>query len=394
MNDIDWMQVAETAGKAALVILITWALATLVKWLIKKLVDKVPALQKQGADGQSIGKSLGTVGSSLVWLFGLVALLEVFSFTNVLTPVEGLLQDVMGYLPNLIGAGLLFFIGLVLARIVRQLVEAALGMVNFGGLLNKAKKVDAKVTGDGVTVEQDSVEVVNANSMQIAKVLANILFGIILLFVTIASLQVLGISAISQPAEQMVAVLLNAIPAIVAAGLLLAIGYFIAKIVGDILEGVLEGLAVDKTLAKVGLEPKDTTSSQIITRVVQVAIMVFFGVMAARVLDFPQVSQLLTEILNLGGRVVFGAAIIAAGFLITKIITTAMGEGTMTNIVRYATLGLFIAMGLQFMGIANSIITLAFGSIVVGAALAAALAFGLGGRDAAARTLNKLEKQE
>ena len=50
-------------------------------------------------------------------------------------------------------------------------------------------------------------------------------------------------------------------------------------------------------------------------------------------------------------------------------------------------MALFVAMGRSFMGIASSIVQLAFGAIVVGAAAAAALAFGLGGRDEAARLL-------
>jgi len=63
-------------------------------------------------------------------------------------------------------------------------------------------------------------------------------------------------------------------------------------------------------------------------------------------------------------------------------------------VVRYATIALFVAMGLKYMGIADSIITLAFGSVVVGGALAAALAFGLGGREAAARTLARAEAKK
>jgi uncharacterized sodium:solute symporter family permease YidK len=54
---------------------------------------------------------------------------------------------------------------------------------------------------------------------------------------------------------------------------------------------------------------------------------------------------------------------------------------------------LFVAIGLKSMGVADSIIEIGFSALVVGAALAAVLAFGLGGRDAAARTLEKLEKK-
>src|SRR5699024_1451775 len=50
--------------------------------------------------------------------------------------------------------------------------------------------------------------------------------------------------------------------------------------------------------------------------------------------------------------------------------------------------------GLRYMGLADSIINLAFGAVVIGGAAAAALAFGLGGRDAAARMLNKVDLDE
>ena len=115
--------------------------------------------------------------------------------------------------------------------------------------------------------------------------------------------------------------------------------------------------------------------------------------MAAQLLDFPQITEFLTEVLALGGRVLFGGAIIAVGFFIANLLAN-MVSGTGSTIVRYATLVLFAAMGLSYMGIADSIIELAFGALVVGGAAAAALAFGLGGRDAAARRLERMENSE
>ncbi|MFV0534604.1 MAG: hypothetical protein ACK5MR_13230, partial [Cumulibacter sp.] len=54
---------------------------------------------------------------------------------------------------------------------------------------------------------------------------------------------------------------------------------------------------------------------------------------------------------------------------------------------------LFAAIGLRYMGLADSIVNLAFGALVVSAGLAAALAFGIGGRDAAARRLQRMEEK-
>jgi hypothetical protein len=57
--------------------------------------------------------------------------------------------------------------------------------------------------------------------------------------------------------------------------------------------------------------------------------------------------------------------------------------------LRYAVIALAVAMGLRFMGLANEIVNLAFGLILGSAAIACALAFGLGGREAASRMLAK-----
>ncbi len=54
---------------------------------------------------------------------------------------------------------------------------------------------------------------------------------------------------------------------------------------------------------------------------------------------------------------------------------------------RVAILALVIAMGLRAMGIADDIVNLAFGLTLGAAAVAAALSFGLGGREAAGRQM-------
>ena len=187
---------------------------------------------------------------------------------------------------------------------------------------------------------------------------------------------------------------LTALPAIIAAALILGLGYLISSFLGGLLETTLGGLGVDRSIAKLEILPAGASATKIITRIVQVAIMVFFAIMATRALGFPEVTEILNEVLELGGRVLFGGVIIAAGFLIANLIVKFMGKGTPATVIKWATIALFTAMGLSYMGIADEIITLAFGAVVVGGALAAALAYGLGGRAAAAESLEKLKAKK
>ena len=96
---------------------------------------------------------------------------------------------------------------------------------------------------------------------------------------------------------------------------------------------------------------------------------------------------------------IFGTLIIVVGIFLARIIAKLVGSGTgeggyAQTIVRYAIIALFTAIGLTFMGLADQIVMMAFGLILGSAAVATALAFGLGGRDAAARIARALGRRQ
>ncbi len=413
MNDLEnigWVGLLGRIGIVVLILVITWVLARVVKTAITRLVTRVPALDRGDGDGESLGASLGTIASLVVWLFGLVTVLNVFQLESVLQPITVMLQTVLGYLPNILGAAFVFVIGLVLARIVRQLVETALRTVDLGRFLRAGMSRVQSETGTAATTDtagatstmsrpttagSDPTDTdrtsTDLTSTDLANTAGAVVFGLVMIVVTIASLQILGIAAVSEPATRMLTAIFDAVPNILAAALLLAIGVFIARFAGDLLRQILTGLGVDRALHEADVLPRERSAVTTITTVAQVALVLFFAVMAAQLLGFPQITAFLSEVLGLGGRVLFGGAIIAAGFSIAGLLARLMAGSTASQVVRYATLALFVAMGLSFMGIADSIVQLAFGAVVVGAAAAAALAFGLGGREAAARVLSRAQ---
>ncbi|MDN5893772.1 MAG: mechanosensitive ion channel [Nocardioides sp.] len=384
LDDFDWPGIITQVVGAAVILLVTWILAKVVKRVITVGLGKVKFFERQAGSGEGLAASLGTIGSLVVWLFGLIAVLNLFKLTAAVAPIQDLLSSVLAALPGVIGAGLIFFVGLVLARIVRELVEVAL----------QTAGADSWLSGSGDRVSTDSSSEASAGSdVKISQLAGQLVFVVVLVGVSISALQVLGIRAISEPATAMLELILNTIPSILAAAILLGIGYLIARVVAPILESTLRGLGTDRVLAEIGVAREGTSASGIAARVVQIAIMLFFAVAATRALGFPEITNILDTVLAIGGRVLFGAAIIAAGVLIANILSR-MVSGQASQILKYATMALFVAIGLQFMGLADSIITLAFGSVVVGGALAAALAFGLGGRDAAARQLEQLQARQ
>ena len=108
-------------------------------------------------------------------------------------------------------------------------------------------------------------------------------------------------------------------------------------------------------------------------------------------LGLGSVSTILNDILGITGRVAFGGAILMAGFWIANLAhdTLAKSDPSMATIARIAVLAIFLAFGLSTMGIADNIVNLAFGLTLGAAAVAFALAFGLGGREAAGKQMEK-----
>jgi hypothetical protein len=112
---------------ALLILIVTHFAAKAVQWAVAKLIDRMPILKRHpGVGGDSIGVEVGRLAYWIVWLVGLVAALQPLELNEVLTPVTVMTNEVFAFIPRLLGAVLIFFAGLILARIVRHVVEAFL----------------------------------------------------------------------------------------------------------------------------------------------------------------------------------------------------------------------------------------------------------------------------
>lgn len=402
LSSVDWAGLGLKVLSALVVLVLTFLVAMLIKSAVVKLSQRIPALQRVGADGAKLGNAIGTIASMIIWLLGLIIVLGIFELSQVLTPVTGMLEQGLGHLPNIIAAVFVFVIGLMIAKILRSLIVTALGAVDFGKLLGTARSgIQRASSASGASAGAPSAQAAGQTSAQpagekregldIPEILASVVFALVMIVVSIAALQILGIASISDPASQMLSAVFTAIPNIIAAAVLVGIGVLIARFVSGLLTPILEGSGIDGWLRKQDMLGADSSIAPTVTKIVEIAVVLFFAVMGAQVLGFPQITDLLSEILELGGSVLFGAAIVAAGFFIASVVAKLL-SGTAATVVKWAIIVLFTAMGLQSMGVADSIIEMAFGALVIGGAAAAVLAFGLGGRDAAARQLEKLER--
>ncbi|MEP4783465.1 MAG: mechanosensitive ion channel, partial [Erythrobacter sp.] len=293
-------------GKQALIVigilLVTWIIAKIVKWTFTKLVNNIEFLQRDTSGGGSVGASIGKIVSGLVWIFGLIAVLNALGLEGPIGPLTELLNNVMGFIPNLIAAGLIFFIGAMIANIVKDIVTTAMQTVNLDKWANKG-----------------GVDQVTGNTT-ISSTIGTVVYVLIIIPVAIAALSALKIEAISGPAVSMLEMIMTAIPNIIGASILLGLGYVIGKFAANILSEVLSGLGIDRPVTELGLLPDGTTASSVIGRVVQVAIILFAAIGATKMLGFPELTSIVNTVLELGGKVIFGAVVIGIGFMLANLL--------------------------------------------------------------------------
>ena len=387
---------------AIVILVVAHFAAKAVKWAIAKLVDRIPFLSRRDSAGPGgakpaadIGVRIGEVGYWLVWLLGLIAALNVLDQEAVVAPLNGMVNGFLNYLPNVVGAILIFIIGYALATIARRMVEA----------LVEAIDLDKRLIEAGLTH--------TPRGPGLARLLGLLVFTLIIIPVAIAALDVLDIEAISTPATSMLNDILMTIPRVIGAALIIFISYIIGRWIMTLTEEGLKSIGFDDIVAsianaepvRVGREKMDLTPgvetirfssfppSRMIGLAVLIGIVLFASVEAARLLGFMAAADMLSQVLTLASRVLFGAVIIALGILLANILAAAsVKEGKpsseiISTFVRWGVIALATAVGLRSMGLANEIIILAFGLILGSVAVAVAIAFGVGGREAARKLL-------
>lgn len=372
---------------AAIIILaIGWLLALVVRELLGGAIDKIPFVKRANTENKSsppIGRSLGQAGFWIVILAALVIALERLGMTSVSGSIRETLDQIFAYLPRIIGAAVTFFVFVIVARVARQATVATLGAV-------QADDAPEKL---GITTQP----------VNVTGPLGAIVFALIIIPGAIAALQVLDIEAITVPAVVMLNDIMAAIPNIIVASLVIAIFAVIAKFVRDLVMRTLPNTGVDSAVANLGVlqgADEGLTASRIIANLSFFFILLLGLIQGMKTLGFEPLTEALDIILSMGAQIIFGSVIIFAGVLLSGIVARALaatGSGASdfaARVVRMVIIILATILGISRMGLdpSGSFVTNAALIILVGAAVAGGIAFGLGGREWASRQLEKLDR--
>ena len=335
-----------------------------------------------GPGGVSLANTLGDVVYWLVFLLFLPGILGTLELGGILTPVQEMLNRIFSYLPNIVAAALILLVGWFVARIVQRIVT---GLLAAAGIDRLGERIGLSQVLGGQTL---------------SGLIGLLVYIFILVPVLISALNALQIEAITRPATNMLNTFLAAIPNIFAAAVVLAISFVVGRLLSGLVSNLLAGLGFNTLPSRLGLASGPATvgqrtPSEIVGSLVLVAIMLFAVVEAMRLLGFVVLADLLAEFIQLGGQILLGLIIFGVGLYLANLAEGMIRSSGATNAqilglaARVAILVLAGAMALRQMGLANEIVNLAFGLLLGAIAVAAALAFGFGGREIAGRQLER-----
>jgi hypothetical protein len=379
-------QFAPQLAGAGLLLLTAWIVASLLKLVILRVLSAARLDERLGSHAGleeerrvPLTKSLADAVYWLVFLLFLPAVLGALALEGLLQPVQDMMNQILRFLPNLFAAGLILGVGWFLARIVQRIVTNLLDAVGADRLSDRVGL--ASVLG----------------TQRLSGVLGLVVYILILIPVLIAALNALALEAITRPASNMLTLILEAIPAIFAAMLLVSLAYMVGRVVSGLIANLLSGVGFDALLVRLGLARESSeaarTPSAIVGYLVLVAIMLFATIEALGLLGFEALGDLVAQFLVFAGHIFLGLIIFAIGLYLanlaskTVLASGAAQAGLLAMAARLSIVVLAGAMALRQMGLANEIINLTFGLLLGAIAVAVAIAFGLGGRDIAAREL-------
>ena len=364
---------------ALLLALLAWLVATLVRGVTQKVLDRT-TLDEKLSEHANMSPLSDSLSNALFWLVILLfvpAILGTLQMDGLLSPLREMTGKALDMLPNIVAALVLGGVGWVVATVLRNLTTNLLRSAGVDQIGNKA----------GL-----------ASTVQLSSLAGLLVFIVVFVPALIAALDALRIEAISRPATEMLALLMDAVPRIIAAGLILLITWLVASFAARLLASLLANVGFDTLPAKMGLQHAFTRTppSALVGRIALVLAMLFATVEAGNQLGFHRFSDMIMTFIEFAGDVLLGSAILVIGFMLANVayeaITRASGNGegsALAKVARFAILGIVLAMGLRAMGIADDIVNLAFGLTLGAIAVAVALAFGLGGREAAGRLASR-----
>lgn len=199
------------------------------------------------------------------------------------------------------------------------------------------------------------------------------------------------------------------VPNLVVAIVLVLLGWGVGVLFGRIVSQIIKAIKVDEALKRAGVENflnrggLNLNTGAFLGGLIRWFIILVFLIGALDVLHLSQVTLFLKEILNYLPQVIVAVLILIAAGMVSDVMKKLVfssassaeisSAGFLATTTKWAIWVFAILVALSQLGIAAAFIQTIFTGLVVALSLGLGLAFGLGGQEAAGRTIEKIGKE-
>jgi hypothetical protein len=314
---------------AIVLLLAGWVIATVAAAIVKNLLkrtgidDRIAnwALGKDPDQAVPIESWAATFVYWVILLFAIIAALNALNLSTVSEPLNGFLNEIFAYIPNIAGAALLLGAAWLVATVVRALVVQGLSHFNLDDRLAAQSGLEG---GEAPFLLNETI--------------GNILYWFIFLLFVPLILSALNLPGLLQPIEGLINNFLQAIPRILTAGLVLAVGWLVARIVRGVVTNLLLATGTDQLGNRFGLkttEQEGLSLSELLGTLAYVLILIPAVIAALNELGIEAISApavlMLERILTYIPQVLM-AALVLVGFYFVGRFVADLVTNVLTNI--------------------------------------------------------------
>ncbi|MFN6539363.1 MAG: mechanosensitive ion channel [Nostoc sp. EkiNYC01] len=279
---------------AVAILFVGWLIAAIAATVTQKILNRTNLDNRiaAGITGRQDLPQVEKLISDLVFwsiiLLTAVAVLQTLNLEIASRPLNTFLEQLIGFLPKLVGAGILLAAAWVLASIVKIVTVRLLRTFNLDERLNP----------------EPADRVPSLNQLSLSETIANALYWFIFLLFLVPILDTLGLREALEPVQALITKILVILPNILAAALIAAVGWFIANVVRRIVTNLLASTGIDHLGSRFGLSSTAGVQplSSIIGTIVYILILIPVAIAALDTLQIPAISQpaiaMLQQVLN------------------------------------------------------------------------------------------------
>ncbi|MHC5671768.1 mechanosensitive ion channel [Nostoc sp.] len=279
---------------AVAILLVGWLIALGAAALTRGILNRTNIDNRiaAGITGRQDVPQVEKLISSLVFwsiiLLTAVAVLQTLDLEVASRPLNNFLNQLIGFLPKLVGAGILLVTAWFLATIVKIITVRSLQAFNLDERLNPEP--------------EDSPP--SLNQLSLSETIGNALYWFIFLLFLAPVLDALELRQALQPVQSLITEVLLILPKILAAILISVVGWFIANVVRRIVTNLLVATGIDRLGTRLGLSSAAGVQplSSIIGTIVYVLILIPVAIAALNALRIDAISipaiAMLQQVLN------------------------------------------------------------------------------------------------